>query len=358
MPKHPISDLSVQGFGPFADLELTFAPGLNIVVGDNGTGKSQLLKLLYSCAWESTRVAHEGVEVGDQPTKAMMSRSLARKLVGVFRPDSLGRLTNRQHGRARAEVSVKWKGIKSPLRFGFATNSRAEVSIESVLGEYLEDTPVFLPTRELISIYPGFVSTYNERVLEFDETWRDTAEILGRAPLRGPRSDDARHLLAPIEDVLGGRVFEERGRFYLHQGGLGNLEMHLVAEGLRKLAMIVRLVQSGTLLERGYLFWDEPEANLNPRTLRAVAKVISLLANSGVQVFVASHSLFLLRELDLLREEAGNEPGSSEMRAIGLVRSSDAGVTASVASSVADLDEGSLVALDAEMDQTSRYLEA
>ena len=59
--------------------------------------------------------------------------------------------------------------------------------------------------------------------------------------------------------------------------------MHLVAEGLRKLAMILRLAQSGTLVEGGYLFWDEPEANLNPATIRPVARVIRLLAQAGVQ---------------------------------------------------------------------------
>lgn len=41
------------------------------------------------------------------------------------------------------------------------------------------------------------------------------------------------------------------------------MEMPLVAEGLRKVAMLARLIATGTLLEQGYLFWDEPETNLN-----------------------------------------------------------------------------------------------
>ncbi|WP_281258757.1 hypothetical protein [Avibacterium endocarditidis] len=43
------------------------------------------------------------------------------------------------------------------------------------------------------------------------------------------------------------------------------MEIPLVAEGLRKLAMVARLVATGTLLDKGCLFWDEPEANLNPK---------------------------------------------------------------------------------------------
>lgn len=39
------------------------------------------------------------------------------------------------------------------------------------------------------------------------------------------------------------------------------MEMPLVAEGLRKVAMLARLIATGTLLEQGYLFWDEPETS-------------------------------------------------------------------------------------------------
>jgi hypothetical protein len=42
--------------------------------------------------------------------------------------------------------------------------------------------------------------------------------------------------------------------------GSGTMEMPLVAEGLRKLAMVARLISTGTLLDKGYLFWDKPEA--------------------------------------------------------------------------------------------------
>jgi len=50
----------------------------------------------------------------------------------------------------------------------------------------------------------------------------------------------------------------EDGRFCLNTKN-GNLEAHLVAEGLRKLAMIARLIATGSLIETGSLFRDEPE---------------------------------------------------------------------------------------------------
>ena len=51
------------------------------------------------------------------------------------------------------------------------------------------------------------------------------------------------------------------------------------------------------------MFWDKPEADLNPRLIRLVAEVIYHLCQHGIQVFLATHSLFLLRELERFSKE-------------------------------------------------------
>ena len=40
--------LHVQNFTVFADATFEFSPGLNVIVGTNGTGKSHVLKLGYA----------------------------------------------------------------------------------------------------------------------------------------------------------------------------------------------------------------------------------------------------------------------------------------------------------------------
>ncbi len=100
---------------------------------------------------------------------------------------------------------------------------------------------------------------------------------------------------------MGGKVeLDKNGRFYLNINGQGRMEMPLVAEGLRKLAMLAHLIATGSLLDKGYLFWDEPETNLNPRLIKQVARTILFLGQNGIQIFMATHSLFLLRELAIL----------------------------------------------------------
>lgn len=341
MPQYPLKRLAAVSFGPFGDIDVTLSPGLNVIVGDNGTGKTQLLKLAYTCASSLT-----GTPTHEAWTKALLSTRIATKLVGVFRPEQLGRLVNRARGRVRSEVTATFAGVSQPLTFSFATNSTTEVRVDTHPSTPLSDTPVFVPAHELLSIYPGLVSLYETREVEFDETWRDTALLLGRPALRGPRTVQVNDLLRPLADVLEGSIIEEGGRFYLRTPGIGKIEAPLVAEGQRKLAMIVRLVTSGVLLEGGYLFWDEPEANLNPRTQRSVARVIQTLAEHGSQVVIATHSMFLLRELQMVTN-------GMEVRYIGLSRS-EGTVTAQSVADLADLEV--LTALEVESEQSLRYL--
>lgn len=347
MAQHPITRATAKSFGPFHDVDIELSPGLNVVVGDNATGKSQLLKLLYSCT--------KSLKDARSLTKKDLNGDLASKLDGVFRPDSLGRLTRRVKGKARAEISVKYAQIGDELRFGFSSHAKTEVGVASIPNRELDDEPVFLPSHELLSLGSTFIALYDAYDTGFEETWRDTADLLQRPALRGQRGAEASALLQPFSELLqGGSVVESDGRFSLRQPGIGNLEAPLLAEGHRKLAMIVRLIANGVLLEGGYLFWDEPEANLNPASQRAVAHALVHLAQSGAQIVVATHSMFLLRELQMNGE-------TLSPRYIGLSRRQEDDEQLAVAEVVAqvtdDLDNLEYVAaLEAEAEQAGRYL--
>ena len=351
MTQHPIARVRVSSIGAFSEIDVPVAPRLNVVVGENGTGKSHLLKLAYA----ATAVMHQGDPLSGTPRAKALNVALAEKLVGVLRPESLGRLTNRRRGRVRAELDVTWSGVGQALACSFSSTARTEVAVSSHPERWLDATPAFVPTRELLSLYPGLAALYEERAVEFDETWRDTATLLGRPLRRAPREVEVASILEPVEAALGGTVVEEGGRFYLRQPGIGKLEMHLVAEGLRKLAMLARLVANGTLLDSGYLFWDEPETNLNPRTIRAVARTVVELSRAGVQVFVATHSLFLLREITIVLGDPSTADVASGSGFIGLHRGPD-GVRAETGPTLTDI--GDIAALDEEIVQTSRYLDS
>ena len=129
------------------------------------------------------------------------------------------------------------------------------------------------------------------------------------------------------------------------------MEMPLVAEGWRKLAMLSRLIATGSILENGVLFWDEPEANLNPKLIREIARAILRICEAEVQVIVATHSLFLLREFEILLK---NKFADVDQRYFAL-RRDEYGVQVSQSEEVGEIEP--LVMLDEELKQSDRYLE-
>ena len=98
----------------------------------------------------------------------------------------------------------------------------------------------------------GFAALYQKRELSFDETYYDLCLALQTAPLRGPRAAMANRLAGPLEESLGGSVHHDQGRFYVKNED-GVIEAHLLSEGFRKIASLVRLVQNGSLARSGLL---------------------------------------------------------------------------------------------------------
>jgi len=282
--------LQLKEFSAFESAELEFVDGLNVFIGANSTGKTHLLKLVYSLL-EAART--------DTP--------LHDKLAGVFKPDDrqVGRLVRRAGGASTAKVILTMdRGL-----------TYFELSPQGAVHHRVDDWSnrggaVFLPSREVLAMYEGFIAAYRDRELSFDETYFDACVALNRNPVKGSRKEDAEPLLQRLRSALGGRVELSGERFYVSFEGDGTrMEAHLVAEGLRKVASLERLLLNGSLAKDDFLFWDEPEANLNPRLTVVVADVLSELAAMGVQVFITTHDFLLARRLSV-KSESPNEPAT------------------------------------------------
>lgn len=342
--------MTIKNMTVFPAAELKFSKHLNVIVGENGAGKTHLLKMAYSVlatSWEEGRKP-----IAASPTKGTLQTRLAEKIVNVFRPEALGRLARRKQGRERCDIELKFEQRDLDIAFSFATNSKSEVVLEQIPKEWVRNAPAYLPTRELLTIFPNFVSIYESHYLEFEETWRDTCLLLGKPLQRGPKEKRIRELLEPLEAAMGGTIeLDKNGRFYLKNAS-GRMEMPLVAEGMRKLAMLARLIATGALLDKGCLFWDEPEANLNPRLIKEIAHSVVSLSKAGIQVFIATHSLFLLRELEMLLKERRFSTVSA--RFFSLENGKD-GVIVTQSDKIDEI--GEIAALDEELAQSDRYLE-
>ena len=143
--------------------------------------------------------AEEGRKRNTCPTKTLLQTRIAEKLFGVFRPEErLGRLVHRRRGCNNCEVDMGFSQPGECLAFQFSSPAHSEVVVKRIPSNWPDKPPVFLPTGELLTLYPGFVPLYEIRHLEFDETWRDTFLLLGAPPLRGPRQATIARLMEPL----------------------------------------------------------------------------------------------------------------------------------------------------------------
>lgn len=275
------TSLMLERFTVFEHASFSWSPFINVLVGVNGTGKTHAMKVLYALQL----CGHD-------------ADALAKKLVAVFRPDKgdLGRLV-REH-RNDARITTQWNGDQQ-IRVGLKP-----LVIE---GKWrVERSPVYVPAKEMLSFAPGFIALYDTYALPVEEVYYDILKQACLPPRKSVPLPDADPVLDEIAQAIGGRMTLEGETFRFSRGAVDDerpaVELGLISEGHRKLALIGQLIVNGALTRGGCLFWDEPEANLNPSLIGTVVSVLLKLAQRGVQIFTITHDYAFLRELDFQKK--------------------------------------------------------
>jgi ABC-type transport system involved in cytochrome c biogenesis ATPase subunit len=290
-------------FGPFSTFVWDEMAKINVIVGENDTGKSHLLRLMYALA--------RGVEDftsrldSDRPTWA---KALAEKLVWTFEPEGgkLGQLV-RRFEREPAGLTVSATLCNEEYSFSFGPEASSDpIDFGDVLSEILPQPnlhALFLPPKEVLTSLNAITLVRERRMFGFDDTYVDLARALRlEPPVQGILPDELQSLLDNLDKLLDGRIVTDQGRFFFVRGA-EKFGMSQTAEGIKKIGILARLIQNGELRRNSILFLDEPEVNLHPKAARKLVRMLFDLSRAGVQIFVATHSYFVLKELEILARE-------------------------------------------------------
>lgn len=289
-----ITKIQLSNITIFKDVEMEFIDGINIFMGENGVGKTHVMKMLYSACQAVRRDV-----------------SFPNKVIRVFRPDdfNIRRLVSRkgrgQTGKGVTTAHVKVFSDTSSISMSFtnATNKwDATVENEDVWEKQLADlTSTYIPAKEILSNSWNLMHASAQGNVNFDDTYLDIISAAMVDISAGRDSDTRRKYLNILQKITNGKVTLSDENFYLKPGNNAKLEFNLVAEGMRKIALLWQLIKNGTLEKGSILFWDEPEANINPRYIPALAEMLLALQRNHVQVFVATHDYFLAKYFEVKR---------------------------------------------------------
>jgi len=318
--------LHLKNFTVFADADFEFSPGLNVLVGTNGTGKSHVLKLGYAVESISFSLNKEAVKEAAKEVANKDSETFVKKpkelysgqfawmfrlkdlLPEIFRSGSLNSLINwNTNQQARIAVALgEYEREEIDFRIhNKIGNSDSVIRVNEVPSEMKNiDGAVFIPARDILTlswILPGS----EQLVLPLEKNYLDLLNQLRLLPLRNSESREA---ITALTDIVGGEVRAEGDTYFLVDTTGRRVPINMVAEGLRKFGTLQKLLANGSLTKNTTLYWDEPEANLNPALLRKLAAILAELARQGFQIILATHSTDLLKEFHILSRQKDAQP--------------------------------------------------
>ena len=292
-----IKQIKIENYTVFENSKMDFGNGINVFIGENGTGKTHLMKLLYSAA-----------------QSADPRISVAYKIVRTMLPDDykIARLLTRRPGSTHANIKFvaqnESENTNKNLTISFHSKTKkwdADVMGENGWEECFQgEGSIFIPAKEILSNGYNLNAAVEKGNVLFDDTYLDVLNSAKVDASLGRNETNRSLMLNQIEKIIDGKVFydSKRDTFYLKKGS-SKQEFNLVSEGIRKMALIWQLVKNGMLEKGAILFWDEPEANINPMYIPIIVDLLLALSRNGVQIFVSTHDYFFSKYVEARKTE-------------------------------------------------------
>lgn len=298
-----IDSITIKNFMVHSELSLRDIPSINLIIGKNDTGKTGILKLLYG-----TVKALEIYSLKAKQSDVIFKKELSEKLLDTFMPrkNGLGDLVLKG-SKEKLDVNITIAGnngkYRQPIYFSFG--ERTEKSISTCI-DHVVPLPnntinaLFIPAKEVLT---AFNDIRNIRELQFgvgfDDTYLDLIKALNIPTTKGRVANELSQVNQTLEDLFEGKI-EQTGlneQPFIFKKGNQQFAMQQTAEGIKKIGILTTLITNRQLGKGTILFMDEPETALHPDAIRQMVEMLVAMSKAGVQIFLASHSYFVIKQL-------------------------------------------------------------
>ncbi len=292
-----IKQFELKNFGPLGKVAMRDLSKINLIIGANSTGKTFLLKALYS-------VIRAQEESGRGQDRRAMSEILSEKLFWTFQA-RLGDIVSKgKNKRLKASVTMA-DNCSIAFEFGQDTSKKITTLHDNLPSR--EANSIFLPPKEVLSLGKVILkSRLQDKEFGYDDTYFDLVVALQKQSQWEKNYKVFKESREQLESMFAGRIeFDDKAQDWVYRKGNSKFSIHTTAEGVKKIGILDTLLSNRTLSPKSVIFIDEPESALHPTAITKLMDIISLLAEYGIQFFIASHSYFVVKKLFLIAQSTG-----------------------------------------------------
>lgn len=285
-----IEKVEIESFLVFKDsFNTTFCPGVNVIIGGNGTGKTTLLKAMYMiCDLAKTKYKERDITLDNHAWIEPNEDLYTDETITPY-------FQNIENERGLLSSLFDEAGVligeRELIKMLFP-NKNTKKGFLKITGVDETREFVFIPASDMLAHSKGFLSLYKDLQMPFDATHADVLSKAGR-PITRNITPIASKVISKIKELIGGEVVFENDIYYIKKEDGSKVPFSLEASGYKKLGLLWKLLRNGLLENGNILFWDEPENSLNPEIVPVIVDILLEISRNGVQVFIATHSEIL-----------------------------------------------------------------
>ncbi|SHJ68978.1 ATPase/GTPase, AAA15 family [Dethiosulfatibacter aminovorans DSM 17477] len=287
-----IQNIKLSNFGVIEELEWNNLGKINVIVGENGSGKTFLLKSLYA-SLKTIEVYRRGNEMKKD------SELLVDKLHWTYQVNKIGDLVMKG-----ADNPLKYEMKFNNREFEFSFGKSATKNITRIRNnvDIRKENSIFLPAKEVLSLYDVILeSRENDRLFGFDDTYYDLVKALKIPKSKGKNYKEFAKSREMLDKIIDGRVeFDSVDNNWYFKRGNQKFSIHSTAEGIKKISILDHLLGNRYLDKESVIFIDEPEAAIHPKAISQFMEILKVLTDNQIQVFIATHSYFVLKKLHII----------------------------------------------------------
>jgi len=225
-----INKVEIENFTVFENTDINFSDKINVIIGENGTGKTHLFKLIASTIFglNNIRIAEN---ISGAPTKFSIIEELNaydtpieffgtnfKSLIRKKGTDSYCRLKYKENILIFKMVNTEsgfWLNFYS--EDGYSQDDKEYMELNFELNNIVKNM-IFVPAKDMLTHSRGLLemAKKHSKDMPFDKTLLD---IIGKSRLW--KLDDiptiAKPIIPKLENIIGGKIVVENDTFFVQR---------------------------------------------------------------------------------------------------------------------------------------------